>query len=278
MNKKFFCVISAAFGLFLLTSCNNGKTGMMESSMSDSLVLNVDSLEADVLVQIDSLTDEFVALGNNGQIAAAKDSLAELSKREKLLRPDYLLDPNATTKLVTLIQKRSALAILLVERSVRDAYGMPLTEAEKAIARMSLEVNDPALVADSQSSLPLDEIIRLKIDYYRKHKRLDSFWGFTEAVLNEQLYLAAQNPDYYLNMVNDEDIATLHRRIELCSEALDIYAQYDPDVADLVEVRSKKLPLTDKKALDAFCSVENFRNFLIANKDAIIEVRNSMIK
>ena len=279
MAMKFAGILSASvLGMVLLLSCNGGNTGIMSMEQMDTTVCNVDSLQEDVMEQMDSLANELLALGSKGQIASSKDSLAELSKRDMLVRPDYLLDPAVTTKLVTTLQKRNALAILLVERAVRGIYNMPLNETEKAIARMSIEVNDPALVADSQSTLPLDEIIRMKINYYRKSKKLGSFWGFAQAMLNEQLYLAAQNPDYYLSLVDDETVAVLHRRIELCAEAIDILAQYDPEIADLVATRSETVPLTDKKAVEAFSTVENFRNFLIAYKKDIIDVRNSMLE
>ena len=45
--------------------------------------------------------------------------------------------------MVTKSQKMNALAILMMERPIRMAYGMPIEEINEVIARFAAEVNYP---------------------------------------------------------------------------------------------------------------------------------------
>lgn len=247
----------------MAVSCKMFRPGAsrLKSEQVDTVQVHKLQLEAGLAAALDSLSAAYTALGDAGIPFTAAGSNDFLTEKEKLMRPDYLLDPAVAEGLLTIQQKLAALAILGPERRVRMAYGMPVEESEKMLARLAADLNLPADNAACDNGADFSDRMAAMISYYREQGLLNYYWYFEEAILAEGMFLFSRNPEPFLRSLSDEDIAALSERMALCDRIAREYAEYEPSIADVMEIKDNMVPLVGTEEFESF---EDYREYLRA--------------
>jgi len=227
-----------------------------------------------MLTRIDALFEAYSSASDNS--FRMKNIL--LSDKEKLIKPDYLLDLSVAKTLVNKSQKLFALAIYSEESVIRRAYDMPMEEVKNTMAKLAAEVNylDPS---DIENDAPVSEWIRKEYEACRVRGELTYFWQFQYALLVEIDYLLAQAPDILFSRISEEKWLYSRARVKYTYEAIQALSEYDEEVAVLYkEIQSKPKYSSIEEFDAANRTIEEAKQFRIANKDKFIARRNALLR
>jgi len=136
MKRTFQFLAFVAICSAMMVSCKNTKQS--EPTLEEIQTQKV-ALADSVLAKIDAFAGKFID-ASEGDFRIVN---FELNEEEKMVKPDYLLDPSFANTLVTKSQKVNALAIFLVELTVREIYDMPLEETQEVMAKLAVEIDHP---------------------------------------------------------------------------------------------------------------------------------------
>lgn len=236
--KKTFLIIAFSACALVAASCGNNKSSKTEQNNTDEEITEAKiELAEDVLATLDSLEQKCVEAGANFEDVIGIITSA-LTDKQKMVKPDYLMDPARTLDLLSLRQKVNALAILLTERPLREAYEMPLEEIDDAIARLYVEVGSPVPV-NMCKGLPVSEIVKLAYKICKTNNELCYFWMFDNAVQYNLLYLISFNSDTFFNNITPEQYEAFNTRIHNAGKAAQQLAEYDSEIASAVAFHDK---------------------------------------
>lgn len=253
------------------TSCNNKPKGPTEEEIQAQKQELADSL----LIKIDGFADQLFDASSK----YFRMSMLELTDKEKMVKPDYLLDPSEVNSFVTKSQKINAMAYYIVECGVREAYDMPLDEAKEAIAKLASEVGYPIDFEYMGSDATISEKFRREYEKCKEQGDMVSFWQFQCALVFHTDYIIASNPDLYISKISEEELQQFNLILEYINNAVTALAPYDNEMAALLkEIKDWDLLVEQSDWDEAFESGSSTAQFYIANKKAIIERRNRMIK
>ena len=272
MNKLRF-IVSVAIIAAVVVSCKN-KT---QESAAGEIVEPAKSVIAEEVVSlVDDLLNNYVLGSEKVDVTTAFAS--SLSERKKLVKPDYLYDPEATNSLVTRSQKINALGILVAERPVRVAFGMPVDKVDEAIAKLAVDVNHPFSVEDVKEKSITE---RIKNDYAvcKERGELCYFWQFAFAAENTCLYLVAHDPELFLGAITEEQYASFKARSQSVLKAVFTLAEYDEELAAIKAACLEDETLADKKKADElYSTLALFKANISANKDRFVARRAALLK
>lgn len=269
--KKLTLVI-VAFAAMIFASCSNKTNGNADGqdSVADTTSFEQQQIEASVKMHLDSIaaeisTKKFTPLYqaiNNGEISLTAD--------EKKVKPAYLLDASIANDLQTIYQKYAAFADLNTDKAVAKLYEMDTKAYDDAIAKLLADINDPAL-AKLQDKGTFQQIEKEIYAEEEKAGRINFFWIATCAATVEQLYIASQNADKFLQGYDDEAVANITFRIVLILDALDNLSQYDAEIQGLVEA------IQPLKKINA-TTVADLKKELAEIKDDLAKSRDELLK
>jgi len=229
---------------------------------------------ADVLFVLDSLAGEW------SKFAAKEASPLNvvLTEKEKLIRPDYLLEPSVVKTLVTKNQKVRAIAMLVQDRTVMMAYGMPTSDIEASIAYLSVDLNFPMTPEELiNKEIPLSENISILYNRCRENLELESFWEFCGAFMNESEYIIANNPDLYMGKISQSTWAAYNGIWDIYVQASDELAKYDPEMAMINAMLHRDVILASDEDASIFDSIETANPFYKEALPRIADRRNRML-
>ena len=236
--KKTFLIIAFTACALVAASCGNNKSSKTEQNKTDEEITEAKiELAEDVLATLDSLEQKCVEAGADFEDVIGIITSA-LTDKQKMVKPDYLMDPARTLDLLSLRQKVNALAILLTERPLREAYEMPLEEVDAAIARLYVEVGSP-VPANMCKDLPVSDIVKLAYKICKANNELCYFWMFDNAVQYNLLYLISFNSDTFFNNITPEQYEAFNTRIHNAGKAAQQLAEYDSEIASAVAFHDK---------------------------------------
>lgn len=259
----------------IMMSCKgNGSAKKGQSASEADTVEQVRiELEAEVMAQIDSLAELFSA---GRSFMDFKSFKLNLTEEEKMIKPDYLLDPSVADTLVTKNQKIGAMAILVMEHLIRNSYDMPVQESEEAISRLAASLNFPVLGDKSYDTLTTAERIRRTYEISKENGILNDFWAFESATQAALFYLISQDTELFANKCSDERLAGILTRANACAKALNAYAPYDKDIADRISNRNNYIHTDEWKG--RCTNVKDFAQLLEEQKENMVAIRNYLIK
>ncbi len=267
---QFFALVAICSAM--MVSCKNTKT--TEPTPEEIQAQKV-ALADSVLAEIDAINENFQNASENSFII--KDFI--LTEEEKMVKPDYLLDPSFASTLVTKSQKVNALGIYLTDITLRIIYDMPLEETKETIAQLALELNHPMDV-DFITDYKIPESEKIKREYEECKKRGDLvyFWQLQHAVNTEIAYILAHNPELFFSKITEEQWKAFRKRTTEKTKALRELAKYDEEMAGVLEHcdRTKLLPSEEYERANS--SLESAKQFRIANKDKYIARRNALLQ
>lgn len=276
--KKSYLLIALAVVAAMTVSCknSNSKKSEKQGETKDIVAVAKVILADDVLATIDQLAETYITSAEPGDILS--QVVSDLNDKEKLLKPDYLLDPAETYNLLTRKQKINALGIMLPERIVREAYGLPLDEFKAAAARLMADVNFPISMDIVNKDTPFSERVKKAYEVCKERGDLSYFWQFEFAVITSTLYLVSQNPDLFLRNVTEEQYLAFDKRFRSLRSALLELAKYDEEIAGVVEILDKNKAASNEE-LDKLCSsFDGFKQQIVDSKYLYAASRAEMLK
>ena len=269
---KKLSIIAAAFAAIVFAACGNKTAQNAESADSVVKSFEQQQIEASIKMHVDSLASEVGKLKMVPFLQADGNGGIQLTKEEKQVKPDYLLDPASAEEATVLSEKYRLLSALDVDKRIAKLYEMPTEDYDKAITKLAADINDPSFkVLDNENTASVSETTQTLYDQMEKNGRLNYFWQLAAASLVEQLYLANQNSDKYLSTFTDEAAANTTFRVVLILDALKRLAQFDPEIQPVAEAVD---PLSVLNAT----TVAELKSQIAEAKDNINAAREALVK
>jgi len=274
-NKKQFnkmkklTIFAVAFAAIVFAACGGKKT---ENNVEDADSLKTfeqQQIEASIKMHIDSIAAEVGKLKQPGFVQESNGGLT-LTKEEKQVKPNYLLSASAADDAATLAEKYRMLSALSVDKKVAELYEMPVEDYDKAIAKLIADINDPSFKTVENSGT-IFETTQTLYEEMEKNGRINYFWQLASAALVEELYIANQNADKFLSVVDDEAASNITFRVILVLDAINRLAEYDPEIKPIADAVA---PL---EVLNA-TSTDELKKQLNDAKDAIDTARAALVK
>ena len=266
---KKLTIFAVAFAAIVLASCG-GKKSVNNAEDADSLKsFEQQQIEASIKMHFDSIAAEFSKLQQPSFVQENNGGLT-LSKEEKQVKPDYLIDAAAAENATTLAEKYRILSALNVDKKIASLYEMPTEDYDKAITKLAADIDDPSfkVVEDNNTLFETSSALYDEMD---KNGRINFFWQLASAALVEELYVANQNADKFLSTFNDEAAANITFRIVLILDAVNRLSEYDADIKPVAEA------IAPLEVLNV-TTVAELKSQLAEAKDNIIAARKALVK
>lgn len=234
--KKYCIFIALALCATLAPSCGNrsaksGKSDGSETKMTRKEVTEAEiKLSEEMLATLDSLSVEYEKYVESSPMDLVVSSLTE---EQKLVKPDYLLEPSQLKYLNSTRHKVNALAILMTERPIRKAYGMPVEPIDNAIKKLFLEVNFPISFAD-EMELPISEKFKKAYEICKERDEICFLWYYLGSIQNNLMFLISMNSDAFFEKLTPEQYEMFRNRVFTTRKAVKELAEYDPALASLL--------------------------------------------
>jgi len=273
MKRTLTLIACVAVCSAMIISCkNNKKTEPSPEEIQAQKVALADS----VLAQIDVLYQEFNEAFQKGFFWW--DVL--LTEEEKMVKPDYLLDPSVASSLVTKSQKVNALAIYTVDLQIMKLYGMPLEEVKESLAKIAAELNHPVDAnAIAGSEMPTAQRTKTLYEECRERGDLSYFWQFHSAFLTETVYAVAQNPELFFSKISEEVWQSFVTAVQDKNKTMRELAKYDEEMAAILQIHDQnRVFSSDEEMVKAYASIESAKQFFSANKDKYLSKRNALLQ
>ena len=276
--KKYYLFIALAMVAAITVSCKSNKTEKEASEATEEVVEAAKTILADdVLATLDEIAKPFI--NDAGKVEAYRIIADNLTPEEKLVKPDYLMDPSEVDTMMTKSQKVNALAVLVIERFIRQAYDMPVEKSEAAIAHLVADLDIPNVNNGENKDLSIAEKAAENYRLFKERGDLPLFWQFQFALVNESAYLISQNPDPFFRNLTEEQYETFNSRICSCYAAIKELAKYDEEVAAAYKVSQGTLTVsTLEDAENAFSSLATAKQTIIDSKELIAARRAALLK
>lgn len=264
---KKLSILAIGFVAIALAACG-GKKGEQPAVSDAEKNFEQEQIEASIKMHVDSIA---ASLGELKQLPFVQEGNEfALTKEEKQVKPEYLLAPAVADEATTLAEKYRILSALSVDKKIASLYDMPTEEYEKAISKISADINDPSFkVIENAGSL--FETTSALYDAMNENGRINYFWQLASAALVEQLYVVNQNADKFLTAFDDKAASDVSYRIVLILDALNRLTQYDPEIKPVAEA------LSSLETLNA-TTVDELKTQLAEAKDKIEAARKALIK
>ena len=264
---KKLSILAIAFVAFALASCTGSKDPKAEEK-TEQKSFEQEQVEAKIKQEIDSIAQK---LGGLKQLPFVQEGAKlELTAEEKQVKPDYLLEASVAENAQTLTEKYRILSALSVDKKIAALYEMPVEEYDKAMAKLTADIDDPSF-KDIDVNKSLFENTDTLYKSMDKNGRINQFWQLAAAGLVEQLYVINKNTDKFLSVVDDKAAEDLTYHIVLVLDALGRLTQYDPEVKPVAEA------LEPLKVLNA-TSVKELKAQFAEAKDKIEAARKALVK
>jgi len=274
MKRTFTLFALVAICFAMTVSCKNAKKS---APTQEEIAAQKQALADSVLAEIDSLTDHFFDVSSKSFIL----NTLGLTTAEKMVKPDYLLDPALVGNFVTKTQKVNALAFYIVDYGVRRLYDMPQEENKEAIAKLAADLNHPIDIDFMTSKEPGSEKLKIRKEYEICRERGDVayFWHFQNAVMVETGYVMSQNPEIFLSKITEEQWQCFCARMSDGMKAVEELAPYDEEMAQIKENRSKnRVAASDEERVRRDNSKEAALQYYLSHKDEYAAIRNSILQ
>ncbi len=268
MKKLSFLAI--AFAAVVFASCGGNKKTAEVTEETEAKSFEQEQVEASIKMHIDSLASEIGKLKQFPFVSEGADGKLALTKEEKQVKPDYLLSPSAADEATTLSEKYRILSALNVDKKIAALYEMPTEDYDKAITKLSADINDPSFKVIEDAS-NIFETTQPLYDAMNENGRINYFWQLAAAALVEQLYVVSQNTDKFLTVFDDEAASNVTFRIVLVVDAVKRLAEFDEEIKPIAEAID---PLTVLNAI----SVDQFKSQLAEAKEEIEAARAALVK
>ena len=264
---KKLSVLAIAFVAIAFASCGGKQNAQTEASADSLKSFEQQQIEASIKMNLDSIASE---IGKLKQLPFLQNGTIELTKEEKQVKPDYLLNPSVADEATTLAEKYRILRALSVDKKIAELYEMPTEDYDKAIAKLVADINDPSFKAIEDTNT-LHETSTALYDAMDENGRINYFWQLASAALIEQLYDANQNVDKFIAAFDDDAAANVSFRIVLILDAVNRLSEYDTEIEPVAKA------LAPLDVLNA-TTVDELKAQIAEAKEPIAAARKALVK
>ncbi|MDO4949390.1 MAG: hypothetical protein Q4E55_04390 [Bacteroidales bacterium] len=273
MKKLTFIVLVCV--LIALPACKNQKKSA-ESSTATTEVSQQDQQTIEALkVNVQELIASAKKIKLSSFATASKEGKIQLSDKEKMVKPNYLLSPSVAADALTLSQKYRTVAMLLTDKSVAKMYDMPTNEYDVAINKLMVDINDNALTSlkdvDVYDVNAVQAAFAAVVDAEYEAGRANNLWEGIAVSTVEKLFVITRNVDKFMPMFTDESAADITYRFVLVHDGIQELVNNNEEMKSLNEVLA---PLYKINAMN----VKQLRDQLTELKGQIEEVRKAVLK
>ncbi|MDO5320762.1 MAG: hypothetical protein Q4F39_00045 [Bacteroidia bacterium] len=236
--KKFSIILLAA--LLVVPSCKNQNKNT-EGEQSQEPLTAEQILSEELKINAANLAESAKKMKRIPFAAKNADGTFALSEKEKMVKPDYLLDPAVANNLISFTQKYRVIAMLGADLMITNLYEMANTDYKNAINKLLVDLNDDALnqIASIDWSMENDyfqEDFDTFVDEEYAAGRQNFFWESAAAFMVEQVYILTRNIDKFMPMFTDETAADVTFNFVCVHEGIvQMIANY-PEMSSLNEV------------------------------------------
>lgn len=250
MNKNCVLAAVATAAALLMTSCKGEEQKVPAQNAASEAVQEQKAALADsVVAKLEALAGKYIDAADSTPLFA----FAKLSNEEKMVKPDYLLDPAEASKFITKKQKVNGLAIYSVEYFVRKMFGMPVNEVKEAIAKLSIDVNHPIEVEATinwDDGLSKEKVKRI-YDLCKERGELTYFWQYENAVVREIDFLLAKNPNFF-GKISEKEWQGHLAQWRAVKEALGALAEFDEEMRQAAELVNINKDMDDESFISKY--------------------------
>ena len=273
---KKFTIVAIALALLSMVACkNNQKNEQAEEAFDPATEteasLNEKALEANLAELIESAKK----IKPVPFIQAQKDGKLVLSAKEKMVKPNYLIQASVINNLATLNQKYHAVGMLTADKNIAEMYEMPTADYGESIGKLLTDINDEALT--NFYTLPATDIesnreeYELFVDQEYEEGRARYFWEGITAAMVEQIFILTRDVDKFMPMFTDELASTISFNFICVHDGISKMVELDPEMNGLNQVLE---PLYVINAIN----VEQLRDQLISVKADVEKAREYLLK
>jgi len=276
MKKSYFFALGVLLAALLLVSCkNNNKKSEDKALTAEQVQQTKDQMAESVLETVDAIEQEYRKASQNSFCI----NQFELTEKEKMVKPDYLLEPQVANTLVTRSQKINALGIYFVEYWFRKLYDMPVEEVQQVIVKLAADVNYPLDVEYAGSDASVSDKLAKEYEACKKAGALAAYWQYRNAVLVETDYLIAQNSRLFFNRITPEQWLSYYMKMTTSVNAIKQLSEYDEEMAAVNQMRiENRVAASDEELFKANRSTEAAKLFHLENKEKFAAARNALIQ
>jgi len=272
MKRTLTLISFVAICCAMMVSCKNSKT---TEPTAEEVQAQKQALADSVLAKIDEIAEQYW----NAQAESPIFATMKLTDEEKLVKPDYLLDPSVANTLVTKSQKINALAIYVTDIAVCKAYDMPYEGLREAAIKLATELDVPFDMEITTSNEPISEKIKATYKACKERGELSLFWQFEYGVVAEFSFILSQNPELLLSKITEEEWQAFNRVKKARVAAIEELAKYDEEMALLCEFRAKnRVTASKEESVRKNQSIETAKQYYIANKAKYAAKRNALLQ
>lgn len=273
--KKFYFLIAVAIVAAMVVSCRNNKSSKKAQTPEANQEV-VDATKAvlsdEVLAGLEELANHFMA--DNSYIDIQGHFSKGLTKEQKMVKPDWLLDPSKANEMVTKLQKVNALAVFIVDRSFMGIFELPTEDTKAAIAKLAAELNHP-FSADDAEKTSISELTARTYQKCKERGELGYFWQFAFACQNELMFAISRNPEAFLNSITEEQYTKFFNRYDDCVKAAAALAPYDKEIAKALDICKGEGNFIDDAS---FRTLADAKKSFILKKDIFEARRMALLK
>lgn len=273
---KKLTVILLVAAMVIIPSCKNQNNKKAQKEAEKTEISEKEQLITEELkVNLQNLTESAKRLKKIAFIQKRTDGSFTLTDKEKMVKPEYLLDPALANNLVTLSQKYRAWQMFNVDKVVCDMYDMPVADYDAALQKISIDLNDPALNEFKDADWNDNEALKASLDKFidaeYESGRAAFMWDSVAASLVEQLFVITQNMDKFLTLFDDQAAADITFNFVCVHEGIMSLIEFYPEMEGL---NNALMPLYVINAI----SVDQLRDQLTELKGEIEVVRAYLLK
>jgi len=272
MKRTFILLSILSICCAVMVSCKNTK---QSEPTPEEIQAQKVALADSVLAKIDAIAEKYINLSNNAYFF---DNIS-LTEAEKMIKPDYLLEPGEYCNFITRNQKVNALAIYEVEYYIRMLYDIPTDEVAEVMTKLATETNLPSDSEILTSDKSASEMLREAYMDCKEKNEIAYFWRFQIAVIREMSYLLAKNPEFYLTKISEETWASYREYWDYAYQAITTLAPYDAEIALILNTFD---PIANgvnyNEIREAYSTIPSSIKTLKADKYQAIAKRNALLK
>jgi len=268
MKKLFVIILAVAF--VALPSCKNQKKAA-EAPVQKELSQKEKYVLAELELNANELAESFKQI-KMPKFMKVENGEVLLSEKEKMVKPDYLVDPSKTNDFVTLDQKYRGYGIMNFDCFIAEAYGMPVDEYKAALQKLLADMSDPAIEEFIENSdEDYGEAYKAMYQAEVSAQRLPLFWSMEAAWLVEQIYVLTKDVDKVMQLFDDETASDISYHFILVHNGLTQLVDIYPEMAAL---NAALQPLYVINAINC----EQLRDQLLELKGSIETVRAFLLQ
>ena len=271
---KRITVLALAIAMICLPSCKNNKKTTTDTTAAE-LASKEQIAEATLSVDVQNLMESAKKIKAAPFVSASKDGRINLTAKEKMVKPDYLLNPAAASKLVTLSQKYRYTSMLATDLVIANLYEMNTNDIREAIAKLLVDINDNGFT--DFANTPWEDLegasdaMKFLVEEEYEAGRETYYWEAVAASLVEQIYIVTRNIDKFMPMFTDEAAADVTYNFVCVHDGLTSLVQQNEEMASLNEALA---PLYVINAI----STQQLKDQLTSLKSDIEKARLAILK